>query len=280
MGGANLVPPFVAQDTDNLYFPVYGSGVYYISKKGSAPQLIQSTKNGGTERSLVVDSGILFLGDSGISALSLGGGTAPTLSAGGNSSVYMTVQSHVLYYVSFSGVFFVPTTGGTGMKLAPEGGMATPSAIAVDASSVYWIGNVTSQSALGDSVMKVPLKGGDVMTIATTLQAHGYIIGLTIDATNAYWVDVTDIMKGPLAGGTPTKLASAGFSVANMEPAAMAVDGGYLYFVSSDGLCKIPVTGGTVTTLSSDAVSGVLAIDDTSVYYWTAGGGPAKLTPK
>jgi hypothetical protein len=42
----------------------------------------------------------------------------------------------------------------------------------------------------------------------------------------------------------------------------------------------MPVGGGAVTTLATGTVAGVLAVDATSVYYWSNGGGGVKLTPK
>ena len=78
------------------------------------------------------------------------------------------------------------------------------------------------------------------------------------------------VMKVPLAGGTPTTLASG-----LPAPWGIAVDATSIYWVNSgDGtVMKMPLAGGTAITLASgQAASAAIAVDATSVY-WTNGGG-------
>jgi hypothetical protein len=92
-------------------------------------------------------------------------------------------------------------------------------------------------------------------------------------------------MKVPLAGGTPTTLASG-----QMMPLDLAVDATSVYWTDSTGgtVMKVPLAGGTPTTLASGQSSpDYIAVDGTSVY-WTNDadydfadtGTIMKLTPK
>src|SRR5262245_60386103 len=76
-----------------------------------------------------------------------------------------------------------------------------PTAIAVDASYVYWVnfGNST--------VKKAPIEGGDPILMQQSL---GGPIAMAVDATNVYWGTYINghVYKLPLAGGSPTLLAS------------------------------------------------------------------------
>ena len=75
----------------------------------------------------------------------------------------------------------VPLAGGTPTTLASPGRI--PNAIAVDATSIYWL---TEQQRNGGTVMKVPLAGGTPTTLASAQAAP---VGIAVDATSVYWVN-------------------------------------------------------------------------------------------
>lgn len=72
-----------------------------------------------------------------------------------------------------------PLAGGTVTTLAS--GQADPDAIAVDATSVYWIDQHDG------TVMKVPLGGGTTTTLASGQNAPRCI---AVDSKSVYWTDV------------------------------------------------------------------------------------------
>ena len=109
----------------------------------------------------------------------------------------------------------VALVGGSPIKLgsASGGGFG----IAVDASNVYW---VTTQA-----VTKVPVAGGDAVTLATT---GGW--GIAVDATSVYWTDFRNpgsVSRVPILGGTPTILATG-----LQYPAGIAIDATSVYWTN------------------------------------------------
>lgn len=77
-------------------------------------------------------------------------------------------------------VFRISTGGGAVQTIAT--GRTNPSALAVDASGVYW----TNRTPTGGAVMRASLSGGDPATIATD-QAGPY--GIALDALTVYWTN-------------------------------------------------------------------------------------------
>ena len=159
-------------------------------------------------------------------------------------------------------------------------------ALVIDGTSVYWSAYAGSQSL----IMKVPLAGGAVVTVATDLTP----ITLAVDATNLYWGngDMStpgSVMMMPLAGGDPTVLASG---PGPLEPWRIAVDANSVYWTDwgTHAVMKVPIGGGDATALvPGESGPEAIAVDATSVYWSTynalwkaplAGGTPILLADR
>jgi hypothetical protein len=136
--------------------------------------------------------------------------------------------------------------------------VSTPAMLAADAANIY----------LGDAnngaIALAPIGTG----IPALLTTAGILRKLTVDSENLFWTDPGSgggaVMKVPLSGGSPVKLAGSTFSVNGI-----AVDATSVYWTEGDKVRKVPVGGGVATTLASNLQSASdIAIDAGSVY-WT-----------
>jgi hypothetical protein len=157
------------------------------------------------------------------------------------------------------------SSGGSLLQLAPA---SSPSAIAVDSTSVYW-----TDSAAG-SVSKEPVGGAVPLVLA---QGECGAFAVAVDTTNVYWATRCTVLDGgatspygavrkmPVGGGSPDTLASW----PPFEPTAMAVDGTSVYWASADGtLRKVPIGGGTPAILTvGPPYPSHIALDATSLYW-------------
>jgi hypothetical protein len=172
-------------------------------------------------------------GNGAIMKIPLGGGVPTTLA----SVPYDAPQSIALDATS---VYWTTYYGGAVMK-APLGGGAPTTlnygpplgfGIAVDSTSVYWLG--------GHAIRKVPLSGGAVSTLATFGDDDG--VGIAVDSTNVYCTVDLAVLSVPLSGGTLTTLASG----PPVAPVFISVDRTGVYW-GNDGS---PINGCTVMKLA------------------------------
>jgi sugar lactone lactonase YvrE len=95
-------------------------------------------------------------------------------------------------------------------------GQASPGALAIDATSVYWINT-------GDgTVKKAPLEGGPETTLVTDPSVPS---ALAVDGTNVYWIDSTSLMLVSVDGGAATIVTAA-----HGRPTALALDATHIYW--------------------------------------------------
>jgi hypothetical protein len=109
----------------------------------------------------------------------------------------------------------VPSVEGEGVPVVLAANQNSPSAIAVDATSVYWAAGGTEANGFSDdTVMQMPVGGGSPAVLASGQQG---ISGIAVDVANVYWTNAgteananTDgsVARVPASGGAPVTLAS------------------------------------------------------------------------
>jgi len=157
-------------------------------------------------------------------------------------------------------------------------GAAFASAIAVDATSVYWANAAPGGSG---AVMKVPLCGGTTTTLAESgPDGPALVGGIAVDAARVYWTSsgpsqmsastdgVVAVLSVPLGGGTITTLTTLALGPGS-NAIGFALGTAGVYWTSSAEVLSVALGGGAVTTLApAPGVIGGVAVDSTSVY-WT-----------
>lgn len=141
-------------------------------------------------------------------------------------------------------------------------GLASPSQIVLDQDYLYWV-NATSQG----SVMRVPTTGG-----APTVLASGQVfpVSLIVDASDVYWTNTGigeatgSVMRVGKTGGQPVVVARE-----LNWPIDLAGDRDFVYWRDNRlGLQRAAKRGGPAQLLvASPTLSGVVAVDDTRVYF-------------
>jgi hypothetical protein len=156
----------------------------------------------------------------------------------------------------------VPLNGGEPQVLA-NGFMNDP--FALGPNGVYGTGSDAAGGG-GLTIVRVPLTGGATTPVvpSSTLPQTASSYGIATDANSVYWTSFRDpcvVYKAPLAGGTPTTLATV------TGPCfGIAVDSTAAYFAASSGVYSVSLNGGTPKRLTSSSAQGI-AMDDAFVYF-------------
>ena len=192
-------------------------------------------------------------------------GLCDTVLSSGGASGPIAVDSTSVYWASGAALERMPITGGVATTLATG---QNPTAIAVNASALYWVDDGTS------SVMQVALTGGGPTTLAS---GQSTPTSIALDANNVYWTTSSSVMKLPLGGGTPTALATG-----QTSPGSVVVGPANVYWsddVSYGPLpdpttMTVPITGGTPTIIGVPSPDqfigcpGAVALNASNIF-WT-----------
>ena len=305
-----LQSPFnLVVDATSVYF-LDCSGAGFVLMKvpiGGGPTTTILSEESSPSAFVVAGNNIYALGESTVMTVPVSGGQPVTLASGQVFTYGIATDSTNIYWTHLEGggpIKKMPLAGGAPTTLAPLATEYSPSAIAVDATSVYWLNTTSAGYGLlppyHTAIMKTSLGGGTPVILASDTEPNprGGSYGIAVDATSVYWINTSNtvgggfstLMKVPIGGGTPTTLASGSFSPSAIGQ--IAVDATSVYWVNSSdyrsangSVMAVAREGGTPTTLAArQTTAGGLAIDATSVY-WTTGGdtygdGAVLKTPK
>lgn len=198
---------------------VYWAGMYAMGsgpKPGSGAGLFSAPIGGGDATMLSADAWSTQIavdetnvyGASGPWSVPIGGGSRTMLVQGGTThfaSVAIAVYGSNVYFATAPGegaIVSVPKTGGAPTVLVSN--RAHPSAIAVDATGIYW--GEYSYLAQPGGIFRAALDGSGV----TMLSSDDDVAGIAIDDGNVYWSaqHANAIRSVPKGGGAMVTLAS------------------------------------------------------------------------
>jgi hypothetical protein len=218
---SQLFPAAIAVDSSSVYWANAG-----FEETPSTGAIVRAPIGGGavttlamgmdTPANIAVNAGnVYFTTTTAVMAIPVDGGSVTTL-ASGQQPVSMSVDSTSVYWSNQS-------TPGAVMRIPLEGGAAATVVSALmlglghELDSLYIVGVADSRLYLldTDTVLSVPVSGGDVTTLTTPLNEWS---GVVADSSGLYWVSGDDVDSGntsnghiemmPLSGGDRVKLAT------------------------------------------------------------------------
>ena len=150
---------------------------------------------------------------------------------------------------------------------------SNPSALAVNATSVYWIALVDLENIDG-VVMSVPLTGGEPTTLASSQQYPG---GIALSTESVYWTCGNGLSSGTVmscalggCGGMPSTLVSA-----QHTPTSIVADSTNVYWTNyapddtsgSVVLCALQGCADAPTTLANVKYPGGIAVSGGNAFF-------------
>jgi hypothetical protein len=195
---------------------VDSTSVYWTTQDSSGGAVVRATINGGN-------------------IVTLSSQAPPvdefnTLKVSGQSAFWVLEDS----YPGPGAILSVPISGGATTSLFT--GITAEGCVAVDANSIYWIGDSMVGTVDMSGMLTVSRSGGAPETTVSGLGLGGYPTSMAIDEQSVYWVDFDSntpptgsLRKISLAGGSVTTLATGLGYAENLR-----VDATSVYWVGGD----------------------------------------------
>jgi sugar lactone lactonase YvrE len=272
-GGGNVVKvslcggtPITVARANAMALAIDATNVYWTdSPIGADLTVYAAGKTGGTPRALATLSYAPPYPARGASGIAVDSSAVYVLGLGDTAATCSGSITHC----QPGYVIRVPLDGAAPTTLATLD--TQPSAIAVDATGVYWVtmspagapGVPSSQSQ--GTVVSAPLAGGSVTTLAT---GRTQPQGLSVQGSMLYWVDLDGmIVSLPTSGGMPKTVTGS-----DLLLQGMAVDAEGVYVDEAGSIETFQPTGGMPTTIATanadySGVPAGVALDATSVYW-------------
>ena len=262
-GTSPVIKTLASSRTESGGIAVQGTNVYWVS---SYPEDSNAGPD-GTGYLLTVPS-------AGGAVTTLGTAAGPHAVAADATNVYWTTDNDDPNATTAGGLLrMTPRAGGATTTIA-TGLQMEVNRVALGPTGVYWLS--TGGLSAGTILMQTPLGGGTAATIFSPPEGD-QIQDFVVDATNLYWAELNssvgksavvtvDIMKMPLAGGTPATLASGQPCNWSTPCTAVVVGSSSVFWSDDGGVESVPIAGGAATTLVPRQSVKPVAVDSGFVY--------------